>query len=340
MTRATILTIDGGGIRGIIPARIIAEIEQKTGKAAAELFDLIAGTSTGAIIALALALPAAEGSKKAKYCGHELVQLYEKNGQQIFSRSRWHTIKSLGGLNGPKYEVNGIEGILHDYFGDFRLHDALTNVLVTSYNTAGPAPAFFKSWRAKDVSNGWTPAVRNRFDFRLREIARATSAAPTFFPPLELADLAQGEPKMCLIDGGVFANNPAMCAWAEVPALFPGVDEFLVVSIGTGNDEDKVPYLNAKRWGLAEWSVPLVKILFDGVSDTVDYQMQQHLAANVGRKYYRFQGDLGGRTAMDDASGENIQGLLRVAERIISRQESMLATVGEELTKTPGIAAA
>ena len=342
MARATILSIDGGGIRGIIPARIVAEIEQKTGKAAADLFDLIAGTSTGGIIALALATPREPGGSQPKYSGLELIKLYEKYGEKIFSRPLWHRITSVWGLKGPKYEPAGIEAVLSDYFGDSRLHDALTNVLVTSYNTQGPAPAFFKSWRAKKLAAGWTSAIRNRFDFRLREIARATSAAPTFFPPLRLPDLVQGQPEMCLIDGGVFANNPAMCAWAEAPALFPGVDEFIVVSIGTGNDEDKVSYADAKGWGLAGWARSLVKILFDGVSDTVDYQMEQRL--HEGRKYYRFQADLGGRTALDDASEENIRGLLRIGEEIISRQESTLETVCSELTSAipdrPGKAAA
>ncbi len=322
MARATILSIDGGGIRGIIPARIVAEIEQRTGRAAADLFDLIAGTSTGGIIALALAMPE-ENSRKPKYTGAELVNLYEKYGEKIFSRSLWHTIKSVGGLNGPKYEPDGIESVLSEYFGDVRLRDVLTRVLVTSYNTAGPAPAFFKSWRTKTDKN---------FNYRLREIARATSAAPTFFPPLDVPDLALGKPDMCLIDGGVFANNPAMCAWAEVPQLFQDVNEFIVVSIGTGNDEDKVSYTDAKGWGLARWARPLVKILFDGVSDTVHYQMQQRLGAQMGRKYYRFQGDLGDRTAMDNASQENIQGLLRIADKIISKQELLLENVCKELT--------
>jgi patatin-like phospholipase/acyl hydrolase len=332
MNQATILALDGGGIRGIIPARIIAEIEERTGKAAADLFDLIAGTSTGGIIALALAMPASPGSPQPKYRAGQLVDLYRTYGPKIFSRSLWHTITSVDGLNGPKYEANGIEEVLSTYFQDIRLHDALTNVLVTSYNTAGPAPAFFKSWRAKKSEPGWTAATRNRYDFRLREIARATSAAPTFFPPLRLPDLVQGQPEMCLIDGGVFANNPAMCAWAETPALFPTIDEFIVVSIGTGNDEDKVPYEEAKGWGIARWARPLVKILIDGVSDTVHYQMEQRLRQHLGRKYHRFQGDLGGHTAMDDAGNESVNALVNVAEGIISDQESTLTAVCDELT--------
>jgi uncharacterized protein len=212
--------------------------------------------------------------------------------------------------------------VLRDYFGDARLSEVLTNVLVTAYDTTGPAPAFFKSWRAKTDKN---------YDYRLREIARATSAAPTFFPPLKLPDLRPDEPEMCLIDGGVFANNPTMCAWAEAPALFEGADEFVVVSIGTGNDSDKVAYADAKGWGLAGWARPLVKILLDGVSDTVDYQMNQRLQPKLGRRYYRLQGDLGLRTAMDDAGEENIEGLLRLADEIIQDQAKTIEDVCRDL---------
>src|SRR5260370_37174462 len=124
-------------------------------------------------------------SRKPKSTGAELVNLYEKYGEKIFSRSFWHTIKSVGGLNGPKYEPDGIESVLSEYFGDVRLRDVLTRVLVTSYNTAGPAPAFFKSWRTKTDKN---------FNYRLREIARATSAAPTFFTPPSIRHMS-GLPK-------------------------------------------------------------------------------------------------------------------------------------------------
>jgi patatin-like phospholipase/acyl hydrolase len=332
MSLATILSIDGGGIRGIIPARIIAEIEERTNQPASKLFDLIAGTSTGGILALGLATPKEPGSSEPKYRAEHLIELYRQNGRNIFSRSRLHATVSALGLLGPKYEAAGLEEVLCRYFGEFRLHDILTRVLVTSYNTAGPAPTFFKSWRARKPEAGWTSSIRNRYDYRLREIARATSAAPTFFPPLKLADLASGEPDMCLIDGGVFANNPAMCAWAEVPELFRDVKEFIVISIGTGNDEDKVLYAQASGWGLARWARPLVKTLFDGVSDTVHYQMQQRLGAQLGRKYYRFQGNLGKRTAMDNARDDNLQALLGIAEKIISDQAPVFDDVCRELT--------
>src|SRR5260370_29866177 len=98
VTRATILTIDGGGIRGIIPARIIAEIERRTGKAAAHLFDLIAGTSTGGILALALGIPAMQGDSQPKYRSDQLVELYQTYAPHIFSHSLSHSLTSISAL--------------------------------------------------------------------------------------------------------------------------------------------------------------------------------------------------------------------------------------------------
>src|SRR5260370_38873170 len=110
--------------------RSVGEVEQRTGRVGVEVFELMAGTSTGGIIALALAMPE-ENSRKPKYTGAELVNLYEKYGEKIFSPSLWHTIKSVGGLNGPKYEPHGIESVLSEYFGDVPLRDVLTGDLVS-----------------------------------------------------------------------------------------------------------------------------------------------------------------------------------------------------------------
>ena len=88
-----ILSIDGGGIRGLIPAVVLAEIEKRTGKPASELFDLIAGTSTGGILALGLTCPAADG--RPRYSAERLIDLYQKEGNRIFNRSRWRRFFKL-----------------------------------------------------------------------------------------------------------------------------------------------------------------------------------------------------------------------------------------------------
>jgi uncharacterized protein len=220
-----VLSIDGGGIRGIIPAMVLAEIEERTGKSIAETFDLIAGTSTGGILALGLAMPGDGG--RPKYTASELIELYEDEGTSIFS-GRAGTIRNLFE---ERYPSAGVEGVLDRYFGDARLKDALSTVFVTSYEIELRAPFFFRSERAK---------VDADYDFPMREVARATSAAPTYFEPAKVE--ARGPVEYyALVDGGVFANNPAMCAYVEASSILKergsaSTDEptILVVSLGTG----------------------------------------------------------------------------------------------------------
>jgi uncharacterized protein len=140
----TIPSLDGGGIRGLIPARIVEALERRTGVPACRMFDMIAGTSTGGIIALGLTRPSASGAKPM-YSATELVDLYRTQGAKIFHRSLGHLLWSVGGLAGPKYSSDGIESVLQHYFGTTRVREALTSVLVTSYDTAAASPYFFKN---------------------------------------------------------------------------------------------------------------------------------------------------------------------------------------------------
>src|SRR5918998_5663430 len=114
-----VLWIDGGGIRGIIPAMVLAEIERRTGKRTAEVFDLVAGTSTGGILALGLTKPGQNG--RPEYSAKKLIDLYETEGGKIFSIPVWHRIHSAGGLAEEKYPSRGIEEVAKRYFGNVRL---------------------------------------------------------------------------------------------------------------------------------------------------------------------------------------------------------------------------
>jgi uncharacterized protein len=318
-----ILSIDGGGIRGIIPALILAEIERRTKRPIAELFDLIAGTSTGGLIALGLTKLGA--GNKPQYTAQEIAKLYETHGSMIFSRSIWHRLYAAGSFLEEKYPSDGIERVLEEYFGDARLKDVLTNVLISSYEIEKRFPFFFKSSRAKQ---------RADYDFPMKKVARATSAAPTYFEPLKLE--AQESPGYyALIDGGVYANNPAMCGYVEAVSTQKEPCDCLVVSLGTGEHTRPIPYNDAKDWGLAMWAQPILNVVFDGVSDTVDYQLQQVLptAQDGSKRYYRFQIALEiGNDNMDDASQTNLFALKTLAKRVISQRADDLTQLCEQLT--------
>src|SRR5829696_4690510 len=260
-----VLSIDGGGIRGIIPAIVLTEIERRTGKRIAEMFDLVAGTSTGGILALGLTKPGQDG--KPEYSAETLIDLYETEGGKIFSIPVWHRIHSGWGLAEEKYPSEGIEEVVKSYFKDVYLAEAHTEVLVTAYEIEKRGPWFFKRWEALDSKKGFNPFMR--------EVARATSAAPTYFEPIQLKVGSLGN--RAFIDGGVHSNNPAMCAYVEARKIHPEEKDFLVVSLGTGELTRSLPYDEVKGWGLALWAQPILNVVFDGVADTVDYQLRELL---------------------------------------------------------------
>lgn len=319
-----ILCIDGGGIRGIIPAIVLAEIERRTERPIAHLFNLISGTSTGGILAIGLTI--AKQASAPLYTAAQLIEMYELQGARIFSRSLVHRLAACGNLRREKYTSAGIEGVLLDYFADSRLRSAATDLLVTSYEIERSFPFFFRSAMARQ---------RIDYDFPARDVARATSAAPTYFAPMKLP-AGTNDDHYTLIDGGVFANNPAACALVEARATHPEANDFLVVSLGTGELNRPLPYERTKDWGVVHWAMPVLDVVFDGVSRTVDYQLRQLLpdTAEDRKRYYRFQTTLGSQNyRLDNTSPENIRALTVAAEKLVERESPNIENLCEELTK-------
>jgi len=308
-----ILSIDGGGIRGIIPAQVLVRLERKlqvkSGKEnarIADFFDLIAGTSTGGILTCVYLCPDSTG-KKPKFTAEQAVEFYCKNGAKIFKSNSITDKVSL--LRYPKYNPSNIETVLKNHVGDIKLNELLKPCLITAYNIETGETVFFTKHDAKPKTN-----------YYVRDVARATSAAPTFFPPALIKPVAGKE--MPLIDGGVFANNPSMCAFAEVHKKFhKKVTETVMLSLGTGKFHKCYPYKKAQYWGSLQWASPLLDIMMSGVSETIDYQMQQ-LFESAGilndcsekppKQYLRVNVNLPKSSEMDDASKTNIDKLVQL----------------------------
>jgi uncharacterized protein len=290
-----VIAIDGGGIRGLIPALVLAEIEHRTGRAIATMVDLIAGTSTGAIIACALARPNAMSATR-------IAAAYERDGPRIFDRSLIKVITSVGGLADERYDARGLVDSLRRHLGDTRLADASTGLLLTAYD--------LESRRALQLRSG-------RDDVSMVDAAHASSAAPTYFEPVRLGDRT-------LVDGGVFATNPAMCAYAETAG-----DLEVLVSLGTGEHTRPLPYEQVKDWGKLEWARPVLDVVFDGTADAVDFQLESLLGAG----YVRLQTPLDEASdELDDASPENLAALEREAARLIAARDDELDRLCARLT--------
>ncbi|MBR9984189.1 MAG: patatin-like phospholipase family protein [Wolbachia endosymbiont of Homalodisca vitripennis] len=299
MTRY-ILSVDGGGIRGIIPAIILAEIEKMAKKPIAEIFDLIAGTSTGGIVVTGLCKK--DEQENPQYSANDLVELYQEYGAYIFQSSFWR--KSIASwLSGSQYSYRNMEFILNKYFGESTMADVASNLLLTSYDIHNSCEFFFKSWKEKNI--------------KLKDALRATTAAPTYFTPKRLK-ISQTE--RVLIDGGVFANNPAACAYASGKRLFPN-DDILLLSIGTGRTDRSIEYANSKRFGKIGWIKPLLNVMFASGLDCVNYQMNQV----IGNRYVRIQSQLKLASAdMDNITSKNIKSLQQEANAMIEENQKVI----------------
>jgi len=311
MTR-WVLSIDGGGIRGIIPALLVAYLERQTGRSTAELFDLIVGTSTGGILALGLAQPASEAGSDSRHTAQQLAELYIEKGAAIFDQGWWRRLRSVRGIFEESYGAEALEKILLDTFGDQILTACRCHTMVTTYDIEQRKPLFIKSFKTKHEA------------ILCRDAARATSAAPTYFEP---AAITIDGCSHALIDGGVFINSPAVSGYAEALKLYPG-ETIRVVSLGTGETVSPISGAQAAGWGSAGWLLPLLDCMFDGVSRVSDHQMRLFLSDD----YYRFQTRLTPASdKLDDVSPDNIRSLVGVASSLIEGSGDALNRLAETL---------
>lgn len=319
-----ILSIDGGGVRGIIPARILQSLEESSGKPICDLFDLIVGTSTGGLIALGLTCPGT--NNRPKFRAQDIVNVYLNQSDQIFNRSIWHALRSGGGLWGAKYPRQSYDRILEELFSGALLSQALKPVVATAYSLKEGAPSLFTSRQAKAGA-----------DFYMRDIAGATSAAPTYFPPKMFSD-TKGKDYI-EVDGGLFANNPESIGAMESYQLVPGLqrENIRIVSIGTGSPKLTEPAEKLTDAGVIGWIMKanLIDIMMDADSDWYSDEVAS-LYHSVLRVQVPISDEL---SAMDNAESSNLQALQSTAESYVKQNPAVLKQIQkltrQEINKPP-----
>lgn len=321
-----ILSIDGGGIRGIIPGQFIVNMEEKLNVDIVQEFDLFAGTSTGGILSCAYLYPGDGRNKNSpRYSVQEVLNLYLDYGDEIFDVPFFHKVRSMGGVLDEKYPSDGIEDVLDQFFKDGWLEDLLKPTVITSYDIRRRKGHFFKQQKAK---------VDSDHNFKVKDVARSTSAAPTYFECAKVTSAADND--YPLIDGGVFVNNPALVAYAEARNILKNEDgspctakDLKILSLGTGFTRKRYHYSKAKDWGMAEWVQPIIDIMMSGGAEVADYQLKsifdsidtpkQYLRANIDLKKYKFVD-----SEMDNASPENMDKLKELGDIMYKEYEPEL----------------
>ncbi|KAL6318284.1 hypothetical protein AAG906_039376 [Vitis piasezkii] len=288
----TILSIDGGGIRGIIPGTILsfpeAELQKLDGEDAriADYFDVIAGTSTGGLITAMLTAP--NINNRPLFAAIDIQHFYLEHCPKIFPQNSCpfaNIAAMIRALLGPRYNGKYLHSLVREKLGNIRLHQTLTKVVIPTFDIKLLQPTIFSSFKVKH-----DPTI----DASLSDICMGTSAAPTYLPAhlFETKDYATERARTFnLIDGGVAANNPALIA----------------MGTGSGNVEERYSANDAAKWGIWEWltegkSAPLVDVFnqASGDDDTLNRVL----------------------SSVDYATKDNLYNLVKVSEGLLKKPVS------------------
>ena len=338
-----ILALDGGGIRGVVTATILQFVQSQLGKPLNQYFDLIAGTSTGSILAAGIALGKEPQS---------LINIYQQRGREIFNAS-WLRKNVTSFICGSKYPNEGLIKVLREELSEITLRQVgeISNaeLLILAYDTLYRNTTFFTSCCPEE--NRWFN------NMKLWEVCLSSASAPTFFPPYEFKwtdpnDSRHGEWKFPHIDGGVSANSPALAALAHVTDVKKiDISDIAILSIGTGATTKPLEYKEISKWGTAWWGLHVPDVFMGGqIQIATDLCGEIIQAVNPGG-YLRLQFSLNERfgqrisplsprqllplkeqknkyinktinEAMDDASEENIQNLLDATSKFVLDKSS------------------
>lgn len=309
-----ILCIDGGGMRGIIPVIYLKKLEEEIKKSTGEnsldsYFDLIAGTSTGGLIALALTCPSSFGYKLYKNAPQvdldDLLDLYKTMGKEIFpSSSKSSTVFRY--FTSTKYPETGIETLLEKWFDQSLMGQATVPTLVMSYDLFCGAPVEIRSYQERS--------------FSVKDAGRATSAAPTYFPPL----VKDGQ---LLVDGGVVANNPAIYAYIEAKKLYPNCKKFNILSLSTGGKNHTMTFDETN--GLLNWKDQVSPMYSTAQKCTTDIVLENMEDVN----YVRIDDPLEVDIKMDDTNPVNIKKMEEFAIEVATREENKFKEFAFDLVR-------
>lgn len=296
-----ILSIDGGGVRGVIPAVLLHDLEMQLQKPVIEIFDMITGSSVGGIIALGLTAPNIDN--KPLHSALDVANFFIDHRKDIFKTSFSNSLRTLGGLIGPQYQSDGFSNILKETLGDIKLSQLLIPTLITGYHVDGNVGIEFFSLDAQKFPE--------EMDCLAREVGLATAAAPCYFDSVDIHYDWGVLPSVA--DGCLYKISPAMLPFIRAQKLYPG-KTIEIYSLGTGQSIAENINLNLKNRGIIHWLNPLLKHIWLASINADDSILSKMLNNDEHKNYFRINPRIDIKhSALDDISDDNLAYLLMIA---------------------------
>lgn len=309
------LSVDGGGMRGIIPALFLERIENITNKKIYELVDHIAGVSIGGI--LGLGCVASLDGQTPILTTEQLVDLFWQHGGKIFNRGYIHqrVYRSISKLITYQYSAQPLELLLGQYFGDTLLSQSLKPILVTAIKNSNYEPVTFESNKAKE-----SPET----DYFIRDIGRATSAAPTYFDAATIDGCYY-------VDGGLWINNPSQLLHNRLRKTIKNTilidEDIIVVSFGTGTCP--VNHSIANETGLLTAAAGVI----EGMMSSSSQGICQEMSGLIEDRFLRYQPTLDKVFELDDCHQDTLKELESAAQSLYPAIDDLARHLAENYSR-------
>jgi len=327
-----ILVIDGGGVRGLMALRFLRRLEEKTGMATADIFKLMVGVSTGAIITSILAVPDKNDPNKSLFTAKDAEDIYLTQLPNIFPYKILGDLRRVLPPGGPLYDPAPLEELFEEAYGNLRYRDLRTSVITPMVDIQHNRPMYARNIKGQpDLSQTrWS-------DMLVKDGIRGATTAPTYHPAKEYQTF-EGGPKHVLIDGGIFGGSVVYHALSEARQMVPPDADILVVHLGTGHSTKGLTlrkFNRASGLGMVGW-------LLDSLMELPITDAEQTLTKELGENYFRHNADIGVKddptspsVRMSDTRASNMDNLVNLSDRLIEDNPEKYEHLFETLKTAP-----
>lgn len=317
--RVRVLSIEGGAIHGLAELEVLKALEEKSGKRIYEMFDFVAGASTGAIMTALLLYPDSKTNEPMKAAG--AIDVYTDFAATVLNAPVYHTVLTANGVYGPVLQNKPRIAAATELFGDGQFNDLLLPTMFPAFSQKANGLRLFRNWD------------ENESNMYLRSLVTAVTSAPIYFPAVKL--VGDEDKEDYISDGAMILNAPGEAAYLHARTHLPAVDEFVIVSIGS-HRERSIADQTVADGGLVQWFLPLINMVTTGESSVSAHALERHKEFESGVEVQAFflSPELPPNSNAFDASDENIAMIRKAGQEFVAANEGELEKVIQILTSS------